>query len=169
MRQDRRAQPKAPINENITAREVRLIGSDGEQIGIVSIDEALRIAEEAKLDLVEISADAVPPVCRVMDFGKFKYRESKKQHEARLKQKADAREADLRMLLVAIDGSLAGGPGPLGDWYVRIPEACIASAADKVKASAIVDGVAPNGLTVSRLSMGLPHAWAEQEALIGLD
>ena len=60
MRQDRRAQPKAPINENITAREVRLIGVDGEQIGIVSIDEALRVAEEAKLDLVEISADANP-------------------------------------------------------------------------------------------------------------
>ena len=62
MRQDKRAAPKAPINENITAREVRLIGADGEQIGIVSIDEALRVAEEAKLDLVEISADAVPPV-----------------------------------------------------------------------------------------------------------
>ena len=56
--------------------------------------------------------------------------------------KADAREADIRMLLVEIDGSLAGGPGQLGDWYVRIPEARIAAAADKVKASAIVDGVA---------------------------
>jgi len=55
--------------------------------------------------------------------------------------KADAREADIRMLLVEIDGSLAGGPGQLGDWYVRIPEARIAAAADKVKASAIVDGV----------------------------
>jgi translation initiation factor IF-3 len=51
MRQDKRAAPKAPINENISAREVRLIGADGEQIGIVSIDEALRIAEESKLDL----------------------------------------------------------------------------------------------------------------------
>ena len=67
MRNDKRAVPKAPINENISAREVRLIGADGEQVGIVSIDEALRIAEEAKLDLVEISADAVPPVCKVMD------------------------------------------------------------------------------------------------------
>jgi hypothetical protein len=55
--------------------------------------------------------------------------------------KADAREADIRMLLVEIDGSLAGGPGQLGDWYVRIPEARIAAAAEKVKASAIVDGV----------------------------
>jgi len=56
--------------------------------------------------------------------------------------KADAREADIRMLLVEVDGSLAGGPGQLGDWYVRIPEARIAAAADKLKASAIVDGVA---------------------------
>jgi len=78
MRQDKRAAPKAPINENISAREVRLIGADGEQIGIVSIDEALRIAEESKLDLVEISADAVPPVCRVMDYGKHLF-EKKKQ------------------------------------------------------------------------------------------
>ncbi|MFR0656744.1 translation initiation factor IF-3, partial [Pantoea sp. SIMBA_079] len=52
MRNDKRAVPKAPINENISAREVRLIGADGEQVGIVSIDEALRIADEAKLDLV---------------------------------------------------------------------------------------------------------------------
>jgi hypothetical protein len=56
--------------------------------------------------------------------------------------KADAREADIRLLLVEIDGTLAGGPGQLGDWYVRIPEARIAAAADKVKASVIVDGVA---------------------------
>jgi len=56
--------------------------------------------------------------------------------------KADAREADIRMLLVEINGSLAGGPGQLGDWYVRIPEARITAAADKLKTSAIVDGVA---------------------------
>jgi len=56
--------------------------------------------------------------------------------------KADAREADIRMLLVEVNGSLAGGPGQLGDWYVRIPEARIAAAADQVKASPIVDGVA---------------------------
>ena len=56
--------------------------------------------------------------------------------------KADAREADIRMLLVEIDGSLAGGPGQLGDWYVRIPEARITAAAEKIKASGIVDGVA---------------------------
>ena len=56
--------------------------------------------------------------------------------------KADAREADIRMLLVEIDGTLAGGPGQLGDWYVRIPESRITAAADKVKSSTIVDGVA---------------------------
>lgn len=70
MRQDKRAAQRPPINENITAREVRLIGAEGEQIGIVSIQEAMAAAEEAKMDLVEISPDAEPPVCRVMDYGK---------------------------------------------------------------------------------------------------
>ena len=87
MRQDKRTAPKAPINENISAREVRLIGADGEQIGIVSIDEALRIAEEAKLDLVEISADAIPPVCRVMDYGKHLFEKKKQQNAAKKNQK----------------------------------------------------------------------------------
>mgnify|MGYP003341401745 CR=1 FL=1 len=67
--------------------EVRLIGANGEQIGVVSIAAANKMAEEAELDLVEIAPTAKPPVCRIMDFGKFKYRESKRQHEAKLKQK----------------------------------------------------------------------------------
>ena len=87
MRQDKRTAPKAPINENISAREVRLIGADGEQIGIVSIDEALRVAEEAKLDLVEISADAVPPVCRIMDYGKHLFEKKKQVAAAKKNQK----------------------------------------------------------------------------------
>ncbi|MBD7979059.1 MULTISPECIES: translation initiation factor IF-3 [Pseudomonas] len=87
MRQDKRAAPKAPINENISAREVRLIGADGEQVGIVSIDEALRIAEEAKLDLVEISADAAPPVCRIMDYGKHIFEKKKQVAAAKKNQK----------------------------------------------------------------------------------
>lgn len=87
MRQDKRAAPKAPINENISAREVRLIGADGEQVGIVSIDEALRIAEEAKLDLVEISADANPPVCRIMDYGKHLFEKKKQVAAAKKNQK----------------------------------------------------------------------------------
>jgi translation initiation factor IF-3 len=63
------------------------VGVEGEQLGIVSSAEALRIADEAELDLVEIAPLAEPPVCRIMDYGKFKYAESKKQHEAKLKQK----------------------------------------------------------------------------------
>lgn len=66
---------------------MRLIDAEGEAAGIVSIAEALRLAEEADLDLVEIAPLAEPPVCRIMDIGKFKYAESKKQHEAKLKQK----------------------------------------------------------------------------------
>ena len=71
----------------INAPRVRLIGVEKEPLGIVSSSEALRLAGEAELDLVEISPLADPPVCRIMDFGKFKYAESKKQHEAKLKQK----------------------------------------------------------------------------------
>ena len=66
---------------------MRLIDAEGEQAGIVAIAEALRMADEAELDLVEIAPLAEPPVCRIMDYGKFKYAESKKQHEAKLKQK----------------------------------------------------------------------------------
>jgi len=64
-----------------------LIGVDGEALGIVSLAEALEQAEEIDIDLVEIAPHASPPVCRLMDYGKYKYAESKKQHEARLKQK----------------------------------------------------------------------------------
>jgi translation initiation factor IF-3 len=64
-----------------------LIGVNGEQIGIVSIGAANQMAEQAEVDLVEIASGATPPVCRLMDYGKFKYRESKKRHEAKLKQK----------------------------------------------------------------------------------
>ncbi|MBI4938665.1 MAG: translation initiation factor IF-3 [Nitrosomonadales bacterium] len=75
------------INEQITAPQVRLVGAEGEPLGIVAVAEALRLAGEADLDLVEIAPLAEPPVCRIMDIGKFKYAESKKQHEAKLKQK----------------------------------------------------------------------------------
>jgi translation initiation factor IF-3 len=66
---------------------MRLNGVDNEPLGIVSLAEAFRLAEEANVDLVEIAPNAVPPVCRLMDYGKFKYSEQKKQHEAKLKQK----------------------------------------------------------------------------------
>ncbi len=75
------------MNEEITAPEVRLIGVEGEQIGVVSLAAAQAMAEEKEIDLVEIAPTASPPVCRLMDYGKFKYRESKKRHEAKLKQK----------------------------------------------------------------------------------
>jgi len=64
-----------------------LIGANGEQVGVVPIAQALKMAEEAEVDLVEIAPLAKPPVCKLMDFGKFKYREAKKAHEAKLKQK----------------------------------------------------------------------------------
>jgi translation initiation factor IF-3 len=75
------------LNSDINAPEVRLVGVEGEQLGIVLIADALRMAEEAEVDLVEIAPTAKPPVCKMMDFGKFKYREAKKAHEAKLKQK----------------------------------------------------------------------------------
>lgn len=75
------------INEEIRDKEVRLIGSDGEQLGIVSAQEALRIAEENNLDLVKIAANANPPVCKIMDYGKYKFEQLKKQKEAKKNQK----------------------------------------------------------------------------------
>jgi translation initiation factor IF-3 len=66
---------------------VRLVGEDAEQLGIVPVAEALRMAEERNVDLVEIAPMAQPPVCKLMDYGKFRYREQKKAHEAKLKQK----------------------------------------------------------------------------------
>jgi len=78
---------EARINGEITAREIRLQGVEGEQLGIVSLREAMALAEEKDIDLVEISPNATPPVCRLMDYGKFKYEQAKKRHEAKLKQK----------------------------------------------------------------------------------
>ena len=75
------------VNEKIRASEIRLIGADGENIGVVHPAKALELAEEAGLDLVEISPNATPPVCKIMDFGKFKYETQKREAEARKKQK----------------------------------------------------------------------------------
>ena len=75
------------INGEINALQIRLIGVDNEQLGIVSLAQALDLAEEAQVDLVEIAPQAEPPVCRLMDYGKFKYQQSKRQHEAKVKQK----------------------------------------------------------------------------------
>jgi translation initiation factor IF-3 len=75
------------VNDEIRTNEVRLIDAEGEQLGVVSIHEARRICEEAGLDLVEISPEAKPPVCRVMDFGKYRFQLSKRKAAAKKKQK----------------------------------------------------------------------------------
>jgi translation initiation factor IF-3 len=92
------AQNKAHrLNEEITVPEIRLQGVEGEQLGVMSIRAALQLAEEAGVDLVEIAPLAKPPVCRVMDYGKFKYQEQKRAHEAKLKQKqVQVKEVKLR-------------------------------------------------------------------------
>ncbi|WP_299548804.1 translation initiation factor IF-3 [uncultured Helicobacter sp.] len=75
------------LNEDIDFPQVRCIGDDGEQYGVISSDEALSIADSKGLDLVLIAPDAKPPVCKVMDYGKFRYQQEKKQKEAKKKQK----------------------------------------------------------------------------------
>lgn len=85
------------INEEIVAKEMRLVDDANNQLGIVSRQEALRIAEERRLDLVEIAPRANPPVCRLMDYGKYKYEQSKKEKEAKKKQKIiQVKEVKLR-------------------------------------------------------------------------
>jgi len=74
------------INEEILDKEIRLIGEDGEQLGIMSAEEALRIAESKELDLVKISPMAKPPVCRIMDYGKFRFEQAKREKEAKKNQ-----------------------------------------------------------------------------------
>ena len=74
------------LNEDIRDKEIRLIGSEGEQMGIMSADEALKIADEQGLDLVKISPQAVPPVCKLMNYGKFRFEQSKREKEAKKNQ-----------------------------------------------------------------------------------
>lgn len=84
------------INEQIRDREVRVIGEDGEQLGIMSSREAMRLAEEAGVDLVKIAPTAKPPVCKIVDYGKFKYEQTRKEKEAKKKQKViDVKEIRL--------------------------------------------------------------------------
>ncbi|MCZ6805007.1 MAG: translation initiation factor IF-3 [Proteobacteria bacterium] len=78
---------KTRLNEDITSPEVRLINAAGEQVGIVSINEAQQFAEDSELDLVEIVPNAEPPVCRIMDHGKYVFEQSKKRHAAKKKQR----------------------------------------------------------------------------------
>ena len=84
------------INEQIRDKEVRLIGEDGEQLGVMSAREAQKLAEEAGLDLVKIAPTAKPPVCKIVDYGKFKYEQTRKEKEAKKKQKViDVKEIRL--------------------------------------------------------------------------
>ena len=75
------------INEQIRDKEVRVIGENNEQLGIMSVEEAMKLAEEAGVDLVKIAPNAAPPVCRIIDYGKFRYEQARKEKEARKKQK----------------------------------------------------------------------------------
>lgn len=84
------------INEQIRDKEVRLIGENGEQLGIMTSKEAMQLAKEAELDLVKISPTAKPPVCKIIDYGKFRYEQARKEKEARKKQKViDVKEVRL--------------------------------------------------------------------------
>jgi translation initiation factor IF-3 len=78
------------VNEQIRAREVRVIGQNGEQLGVMPVPRALQLARDANLDLVEVSPTAQPPVCRLLDYGKFKYEQTRKEREARKSQKTQA-------------------------------------------------------------------------------
>ena len=85
------------VNESIRVPEVRLIGATGENVGVVPTREALRMAQQAELDLVEVAPNTVPPVCRIMDFGKFLYEKEKKDRDARKAQtKVEVKEIRLR-------------------------------------------------------------------------
>ncbi|MBR2033582.1 MAG: translation initiation factor IF-3 [Alphaproteobacteria bacterium] len=92
------------INEEIRVREVRLIDENGDNRGVVSIQEALRIADEAGFDLIEISPQAVPPVCKVLDYGKYKYEMQKRKAEAKKNQKiVETKELKLRPMIETHD------------------------------------------------------------------
>ena len=86
------------INEEIRDKEVRVISADGEQVGVMSAKEALSLAEKSNLDLVKIAPNAVPPVCKIMDYGKFKFEQAKREKEAKKKQKVmDIKEVRLSL------------------------------------------------------------------------
>ena len=75
------------INEQIRDREVRVVSADGEQLGVMSSRDAMKLAREAELDLVKIAPKAQPPVCKIIDYGKYKYEQSRREKEAKKKQK----------------------------------------------------------------------------------
>ena len=126
----RRNRDLPQINENIRFPEVRVIGTDGEQLGILSPRDAQRMAEEKELDLVLVSDKANPPVCRIMDYGKYKFEQEKRAREAKKKQHtADVKEVKMRY---KIDDH---------DYQVRVKNAKrFLKSGDKVKATVMFRG-----------------------------
>lgn len=107
------------MNSRINAKEVRLIASNGDQVGVVETSKALQLATDENLDLVEIVPNQSPPVCRIMDYGKYKFEQSKKAHSAKKKQKQtqvkeikfrpNTEEADYQVKLKSLIKFLSGG------------------------------------------------------------
>lgn len=85
------------VNEKIRAREVRVVGEDGNQFGVMPIEQALKIAREQNLDLVEVAPNVNPPVCKIMDYGKFKYELTRKEKEAKKNQKVGTEVKEIKM------------------------------------------------------------------------
>jgi len=119
-----------PINENIRFPEIRLIGADGDQLGIMAPNEALRMAEEQDLDLVLVSDKASPPVCRIINYGKYKFEQEKRAREAKKRQhNAEVKEVKMRY---KIDDH---------DYNVRVKNAQrFLKSGDKVKATVMFRG-----------------------------
>ena len=93
----KRREDETRINDNIRIDEVRLVDENGEMVGVIKTAEAIRRAKDAGLDLVEVSPNAKPPVCKILDYGKFKYEQQKKAQEAKKKQKVvETKEIKLR-------------------------------------------------------------------------
>jgi len=88
-------QRRLRINDQIKAHTIRLIAADGQQVGVVSIEEGLRKAKEAGLDLVEVAGEFDPPVCKILDYGKHKYRQKKRQHQGRQHRGSQIKEIRL--------------------------------------------------------------------------
>ncbi|ACK42588.1 MULTISPECIES: translation initiation factor IF-3 [Dictyoglomus] len=85
------------VNEKIRAREIRVVDEDGKQLGIMPVSEALKLARERNLDLVEVAPNANPPVCKIMDFGKFKYELARKEKEAKKNQKIASEVKEIKI------------------------------------------------------------------------
>lgn len=136
------------INEDIRDKEVRLISDTGEQLGIVSSKEALDIAIQKGMDLVKIAPQAQPPVCRIMDYGKFRFEQAKREKEARKNQRV-VEIKEIR-LTPNID---------IGDLNVKVGHACrFLKGGDKVKVSVRFRG---REVTHSSLGLDLLHRFAE--------